>query len=292
MISIIIISKDEPSLRETIALVELQREQIKVPTETVVVDASGDRLLYIRDQHPSIRWISFPRVDGRVTIAAQRNLGVREAQGEIVVFTDSGCRPQRDWLVRLTAPILSGKEDVTAGLTLSGAQHGHYDSHARDRMNSVDYLHEAATINLSFTKALYFKTGGFDESFAYGSDIDFSWRLNDLGFRIASIPDAVVEHDWGSPKRQLKRSFLYGQARARLYRKHKARLRHIVRNDPVAVAYPVFLLGLPVTVWFPLYPFLLLIGLWRNREAGPVRATTNNLVFGAGIINELLRSRA
>jgi GT2 family glycosyltransferase len=58
--------------------------------------------------------------------------------------------------------------------------------------------------------------GGFDESFDYGSDIDFSWRLRDAGVRLRSVPEARVEHDWGSHSRQLRRAFRYGQARRQL----------------------------------------------------------------------------
>ena len=68
------------------------------------------------------------------------------------------------------------------------------------------------------------------------------------------MPDAVIRHDWGGWRRQLRRSYAYGQARARLYRKHPARLRRVLRDEPMVVVYPAFLLGLPLTLVFPLYP--------------------------------------
>jgi len=129
--------------------------------------------------------------------------------------------------------------------------------------------------------------GGFDEGFAYGSDTDFSWRVTDAGYRIRGVPDAITMHDTGTPRRQLRRSYLYGKARVRLYRKHRARLRHILRNDPVVVVYPVFLLGLPLTFVYPFYPALLLIPAWRNRSDGAV-GVLKNLTFGAGVLAELV----
>ena len=82
------------------------------------------------------------------------------------------------------------------------------------------YLKEAAsTINLAFRREVFDTVGGFDEGFAYGSDTDFSWRVTDAGYRIRSVPDAIALHDTGTLRRQLRRSYLYGKARVRLYRK-------------------------------------------------------------------------
>ena len=59
-------------------------------------------------------------------------------------------------------------------------------------------------------------------------------------------------------------------------------------DDPVVAVYPVFLLGLPLTLIFPLYPALLLVPAWRNRSNGAVRVVANHLVYGAGVLAELV----
>ena len=194
----------------------------------------------------------------RVSIPHQRNAGVRAARGDIIVFTDAGCQPEPGWLDRLVAPLRAG-EHVAAGLTLATpGSSGLYDQSAQ-AARDTRYLTECATINLAFRRAAFDAVGGFDEDFAYGSDVDFSWRLVDRGYRIRNVPGAIIRHDWGGWRRQLRRSYVYGQARARLYRKHRSRLRHVLRDAPMVVAYPAFLLGLPLTLVFPLYPALLLI---------------------------------
>jgi hypothetical protein len=80
---------------------------------------------------------------------------------------------------------------------------------------------------------------------------------------------------------------LYGKARARLYRKHRARLKDILHNDPITIIYPLFLLGLPLTLVFPLYPLLLIIPAWRNRTQGPIRVLVDHLWYGVGVLAEL-----
>jgi len=53
------------------------------------------------------------------------------------------------------------------------------------------------------------------------------------------------------------------------------------------IVYPLFLLGLPLTLVFPFYPLLLLIPAWRNRSHGIVRVLADHLWFGAGVLAEL-----
>ena len=74
----------------------------------------------------------------------------------------------------------------------------------------------------------------------------------------------------------------------RLYRKHRSRLRLVLRDDPMVVVYPAFLLGLPLTVFFPYYPALLLIPAWRNRSNGAVGVLIDHIIYGVGILAELV----
>jgi glycosyltransferase involved in cell wall biosynthesis len=287
MISVVIISKDEPGLDDTLADVTSQVSALTQPGEIVVVDASSGRLDYIRDRHQaSVRWLAFQPPHGvRVSIPHQRNAGVRAAYGDVIVFIDAGCRPRLGWLERLVAP-LHHDETAVAGIAEDMAGDRLYGL-APEKASEVLYLRECATMNFAFRRAVFDAVGGFDESFAYGSDVDFSWRLNDIGHKIRCVPDAIIQHDYGTPRRERRRSYAYGKARARLYRKHRARRRHVLRNDPMVVVYPLFLLGLPFTLIFPAYPLLLFIPLWRNRSRKGFRVLVGHLWYGAGVLAEL-----
>jgi cellulose synthase/poly-beta-1,6-N-acetylglucosamine synthase-like glycosyltransferase len=289
MISVVVISKDEPAVGDTLTALRDQAAGMAEPCEILVIDASDGRLDHIRDaQRPPVRWLAFQRPPGAgVTIPHQRNAGVRAAAGDVIVFTDAGCYPDDGWLARLTAPLRAG-EDVTAGPALAVARDfDPYAGAAARQAEAGSCLRECPTINMAFRREAFDAVGGFDESFAYGSDIDFSWRLTDAGYRIRAVPDAVIRSDWGTWRRQLRRAYGYGKARTRLYRKHRARRRRVLRDDPMVVVYPVFLLGLPLTLVFPLYPALLLIPAWRNRSLGAVKVLADHLAYGAGVLAEL-----
>ena len=213
MISIVIISKDEAGLGSTVPDVICQAKDLKESWEVVIVDASDGRLDHIRLRHETeVRWVQFRQPPGvRVSIPHQRNAGVWAAHGEIIVFTDAGCRPEPGWLARLVAPLLQEEEDITAGLTLSmPGSTGLYDHGSRQALESR-YLTECATKNLAFRRQAFAAIGEFDQTFAYGSDVDFSFRrLIDAGYRIRSMPDAIIHHDDGTRQRQLRRSYVYG----------------------------------------------------------------------------------
>jgi len=290
MISVVIISKDEPDLDDTLTAVVDQASSLTEPCEIIVVDASDRRLDYIRQRHAStVRWLDFQRPPGvRVSIPHQRNAGVREALGDIIVFTDAGCRPRPDWLASLIAP-LRDDERVVTGVWRDPTGAGRWES-LDDKAKQGTYVREAPTINLAFHRAEFDAVGGFDEDFEYGSDADFTWRLTDIGCRIRCVPESIVEHDWGTPQRNRRRCYAYGKARVRLYRKHRRRLKRILQNDPLCVVYPLFILGLPLTLIFPLYPLLLLIPAWRYRSRGAVAAVRVQIdwvAYGAGVLAAL-----
>ena len=126
MISVVIISKDEPCLDETLADVTRQLGSLDEPGEIVVVDASSGRLDHIRQRHAPTRTMGrFPaasRGPGLDPAPAECRRG--RAAGDIIVFTDAGCRPRPGWLERLVAP-LRADENVTAGVSqdLDGKVH-------------------------------------------------------------------------------------------------------------------------------------------------------------------------
>lgn len=279
--SVVVLSKDEPALANTLAALE---GLALTGHEVLVVDASAGRLEGTRAAHPWVRWLDFtPPTGVRVSIPHQRNEGVRAAAHDLIVFTDAGCVPAEDWFDRLCEPIVKRAEDVVCGSAVSPG----YDIYGgTSQRGTADYLDECPTINLAFRREVYDDVGGFDESFQYGSDVDFSWRVVATGRRIRNAPDSIVSHAWGGPRRQVRRAYLYGQARVRLYAKHRDRLPSLLKRDPITVIYALFVLGLPLSFRYPAYLSLLAIPLWRNRHRFPLLTTADHLAYGAGALRQ------
>jgi glycosyltransferase involved in cell wall biosynthesis len=285
--SLVIVNKDERLLGET--LDALKPFVGGILCEVLVVDASDGALDDIRRAHEWARWIDYTQPDGvRTTIAHQRNIGVRNAIGDVIVFTDSGCLPEEVWLERLLAPIFDDGEIVTCGPARAIGKSVYSGVHWWGN-DGKDYVPMAPTINLAFRREAFEAVGGFDESFGSAEDIDFTWRLTDRGYRLRWVQDAVVKHDWGTHERQLRRAFFYGKGGCRLLRKHPHRISEATRQNSAPIVYALFLLGLPLTLKWRWYPLILLWPIWRHRnEELRWLVLLDHLVMGAGVLHELI----
>lgn len=198
-ISVVVPTRDRPELLQR-CLTALKKQT--VPVEIVVVEDS----------------------EGRGPAWA-RNQGVRQAQGQIICFTDDDCAPFPGWAEVLARPILSGDAQATAGPTLMGEGATAAD-HAWEAI--VGYLQEqaakpgtaspgfAATANLACSRELL-KQLPFDESFpaAAGEDRDWAARAAELGAAPVYVPGSPVTHQPGLGVRDfLRQQYRYGRGAA------------------------------------------------------------------------------
>jgi glycosyltransferase involved in cell wall biosynthesis len=248
----------------------------------------------IASRHPWVRWIDYPApLDGRVSIAGQRNAGIRAARGGVIAFIDAGCEPVEGWLAAITAPLREGDAGATCG-PIRSKRPGVYTV-INDLPDGVAVV-PAPTGNLAFTRPLIEQIGGFDERFDYGSDTDWSLRAAEAGVAVRSVRTAVVTLDFGPAELSLRRSFRYGRGRTRMLRLHPTRLRDQLRRQPDYAVYPLYLLGAPLAIaaglllspLFPLtYVALLLIPLLRHRgHPAPLDVLGDHLVQGGGVLVE------
>ena len=179
MISVVIICKDEASLDDTLAIVTYEVARLDEPGEVLVVDASVGRLDHIRQRHAArVRWIDFQSPPGvSISIPHQRNVGVRAAEGDIIVFTDAGCLPDDGWLERMVTPLRQDEhavagtsQDMSGTLTFPTLHIGRWKN------PEAEVTCKCRTLNFGFRRSVFDKLDGFDEGFTYGSDVDFTWR--------------------------------------------------------------------------------------------------------------------
>ena len=183
-ISVVIVVRDAPEVEGTLAL--LAPQVAAVGAECLVIDSSEGRMGAIASRYPWVRWIDYPApLDGRVSIAGQRNAGIRAARGGVIVFIDAGCEPVEGWLAAITAPLQDGHGGATCG-PIRSKRPGVYTviNDLPDGATAVP----APTGNLAFTRALIEQIGGFDERFDYGSDTDWSLRAAAAGTVFTSTP--------------------------------------------------------------------------------------------------------
>lgn len=284
-ISIIIINKDDFGISDTLDALN----RIKKPnnTEVIVVDASADRLDEIRIAYKEVMWIKFENKSSKkITIPEQRNVGIKNSSGDLIIFIDANCIPDKNWLSLIVSTALKEKQFIVAG-GVSPSNNNEINTIAH--RSNKKYISEAPTINLLINKQVIKKIGLFNEKGTYGEDVDFTWRAIDAGFKIRYLPEAFVIHNMGSFSEQCRRMYRYGGARLKLYLRHKNHIRKMSKEDFVMIViYPIYVLLLPFALIFPIYFIFLIIPLIKNYKHHPFKNIAYNLCFGYGVLITLI----
>ncbi len=135
--------------------------------------------------------------------AAARNKGVLAAQGDIVLFTDADCVPDRNWISEM-AGTLQENQDVVGvkGVYKTRqrewvarfVQYEYEDKY--DRMKKQRYIDFIDTYSAGFRKEVFLKMGGYDTAFplACAEDVELSFRLSAEGYRMVFNPNARTYH--------------------------------------------------------------------------------------------------
>ncbi len=133
---------------------------------------------------------------------AARNVGIKAARGEIIVFTDVDCRPQPDWLEQLILPFQNPQVHLVMG-EITGLVSQNWleiyaeQAHVLSQSHTLnhEFLPYGQTANLAVRKAVLREVGLFRPYLTTGGDADLCWRVqgkfpNCWQFQ----PGAIVQH--------------------------------------------------------------------------------------------------
>lgn len=150
---------------------------------------------------------------------AATNAGVRVATGEILVFTDSDCVPEPDWLRKLVAPFADAQVVGTGGRIEAYRPQTRIERFL-DAMKpfknayqgSPDFPAALVTGNCAIRRAEFMAAGLFNPNMYTGAETDLSYRVQlQTGKRAVYTPDAVVYHMYNPTLKRLARHFyIYG----------------------------------------------------------------------------------
>ena len=128
---------------------------------------------------------------------AARNYGIRHSSGEILVFTDSDCKPAKEWLSTIRNNIQPGTF-IAGNVLLEIVENNVWEcfdsiTHLSKTRNNVN-AGRVATANMAVWKSdLEERVGFFEERFAGG---DFAWsrRAVGCGMKLLFLEKALVYH--------------------------------------------------------------------------------------------------
>lgn len=166
------------------------------------------------------------------------NTGIRQAAGEILVFTDDDCIPGHDWLASIAHEFT-----LYPSLSVVGGRVELYNR--LDKPVSIRTCTERTVVsspsqlfslligcNMAIHRRVFAAVGEFDPFLGPGhktqafEDLDFLYRVYKQGFEIAYAPEVLVYHNHGRTTDaeidRLNRNYLVG--RGAFYCKHILKL--------------------------------------------------------------------
>jgi GT2 family glycosyltransferase len=167
--------------------------------EVVLVDdGSTDQTRAIAANFP----VQIVPSGGRVGPAAARNLGAREATGDILFFIDSDVMVRPDTIARLAERFEEGDVDGLVGVQAAQMRFHDLPSQYKNLWIRWTYVRQTGDVPLFYTTAAairrdaFLKSGGFDEGYATPSleDTAFGQKLADMGIRVRIDAGLEVEH--------------------------------------------------------------------------------------------------
>jgi len=174
------------------------------------------------------------RVERNGGPAAARNLGAREATGDVVAFTDDDCRPEPAWLGALVGALDAEPDALAGGRTVNALEENPFAEASQDL---VSYLYDAApggrsllpfftSNNFAVRRDRFHSLGGFDETFRFtaAEDRDLSERWAAEIGPLRFVPEARVRHHHDLSLRTfLRQHYVYGRGAVHLARRRLLR---------------------------------------------------------------------
>ncbi len=161
-------------------------------------------------------------------LSSARNVGMRAASGEIVVYLDDDAYPGPCWLFYVAHHLMTTDHVGVGGPNIppwGDGMIGEAVAHSPGGPNHVLYSDQVAEhipgCNMAFRRDALLAINGFDERFRIaGDDVDLCWRLQDNGGVIGFHPGATVFHHRRLQLRgYLRQQENYGRAEAMLEEK-------------------------------------------------------------------------
>ncbi len=218
--------------------------------EVIIVDTSSDGTDHlVQGNFPDVTLIHLPE---RRTVGQARNLGVRAARSDMILFLDADCIASSTWVESMCNALIEHEADGICGAIDNGTP--------GSVSGSVGYLLEfyrflsysgrpvSAELlvggNSGFRRCVFDHCEFVDENL--GDDFLFSLRLKKLGYKLLFFPGVPVRHlNKTGFSRVMRYQYAIGRGAERYRRQYSPRLISFLEKAPVLA----FLLPFGILPW-------------------------------------------
>jgi cellulose synthase/poly-beta-1,6-N-acetylglucosamine synthase-like glycosyltransferase len=136
-----------------------------------------------------VRWIlNVPK-----SIAANRNIALRESGTEFIAFIDDDCIASPDWLKNGLRYLETHPDEIGVQGKIMVPEKERENTNFKETARLMRPLYQTA--NIFYRTKPVLEMGGFDERFIFQrEDIDLGFSLIQKGYKIGFEPESAVEH--------------------------------------------------------------------------------------------------
>jgi GT2 family glycosyltransferase len=231
--SLIICSRNRPQL--LLESVESVLSGDAVPTELLIMDQS-DRPHPILQSYQTARACDVRYVPVRVVgECPAKNIGIRMARYDILVFTDDDILATPGWFGALVRALeAAGPRSVVTGQVFPTEPTTPGGFAPTKKVDPLPAIYEGRVgedvlfpMNMAMYRSAIEAVGEFDERFGAGGpfygaeDNDLGYRLLEAGYRIHYIPEAGLYHRaWRGAQDYVRTRWIYGYCQGAFYAKY------------------------------------------------------------------------
>lgn len=174
--------------------------QTRLPDELIIVDG-GSRDQTVAEMKSEKLKIKIYNLNFKILVkkgnrAVGRNEAIKNAKGEIILCSDSGCVLDKDWVKNIIEPFKDKSVGAVAGY-YKGKTKSIFEKCLipyvlvmEDKITPEDFL--PAARSMAFKKSVWKKIGGFDEKYSHNEDYVFANKLKFAKAKIVFAKNAVV----------------------------------------------------------------------------------------------------
>lgn len=201
------------------ALESLVIRSATLPDEVIIVNGGDDRADQVINSIATQCDLTIKIIKTKnKNLASSRNIGLSHCTGDIVAMTDDDAQVFPDWVAQMKRVHAEHPEAGAVGGVVIGSNTDSLVGKVADAVTFPGWptarsVRTLPGVNISYKREVLDQIGLQDEILFRGEDVDFNWRVKQLGYDVWFDPSIKVYHHHRPTVRGfLNQHYMYGRA--------------------------------------------------------------------------------